>query len=101
MELGTRHQDVLQQLEDLRLAEWSDHAPPPPAAPNAKDHVEFAQHRNYVNYPVQQQTQQMHRNRNNNGFHREEPIYVPGQYQVRLKLSIIQLCIMNIKHLSK
>ena len=25
--------DVLQQLEDLRLAEWSDHAPPPPSAP--------------------------------------------------------------------
>jgi len=28
-----RYQDVLQQLEDLRLAEWSDHAPPPPSAP--------------------------------------------------------------------
>ena len=25
--------EVLQQLEDLRLAEWSDHAPPPPSAP--------------------------------------------------------------------
>ena len=25
--------EVLQQLEDLRLAEWSDQAPPPPSAP--------------------------------------------------------------------
>ena len=25
--------EVIQQLEDLRLAEWSDHAPPPPSAP--------------------------------------------------------------------
>lgn len=25
--------EVLQQLEDLRLAEWSDHAPPPPPPP--------------------------------------------------------------------
>ena len=27
------YNEVLQQLEDLRLAEWSDHAPPPPSAP--------------------------------------------------------------------
>ena len=27
------YSEVLQQLEDLRLAEWSDHAPPPPSAP--------------------------------------------------------------------
>jgi len=32
-ELRTNYSDVLQQLEDLRLAEWSDHAPPPPLAP--------------------------------------------------------------------
>ena len=32
-ELRTNYGDVLQQLEDLRLAEWSDHAPPPPLAP--------------------------------------------------------------------
>ena len=34
MDLGTLHHEVLQQLEDLRLAEWSDRAPPPPAVPN-------------------------------------------------------------------
>ena len=34
MDLGTLHHEVLQQLEDLRLAEWSDRAPPPPSAPN-------------------------------------------------------------------
>ena len=29
----TNFQDVLGQLEDLRLAEWSDQAPPPPSLP--------------------------------------------------------------------
>ena len=33
--------EVLQQLEDLRLAEWSDHAPPPPSAPLPGRYNEF------------------------------------------------------------
>merc|ERR1719323_30346 len=69
-ELRTNYSDVLQQLEDLRLAEWSDHAPPPPLAPgtttsnsgNEVNHIRPTT--SYVNYP-----------RNDN-----EPIYVPGSY---------------------
>jgi len=69
-ELRTNYGDVLQQLEDLRLAEWSDHAPPPPLAPgttsnhsgNEVNHIRPTT--SYVNYP-----------RNDN-----EPIYVPGSY---------------------
>lgn len=71
-ELRTNYGDVLQQLEDLRLAEWSDHAPPPPLAPgttsnhsgNEVNHIRPTT--SYVNYP-----------RNDN-----EPIYVPGSYLV-------------------
>jgi len=69
-ELRTNYGDVLQQLEDLRLAEWSDHAPPPPLAPGTTSNHsnEPVNHirptTSYVNYP-----------RNDN-----EPIYVPGSY---------------------
>ena len=71
-ELRTNYGDVLQQLEDLRLAEWSDHAPPPPLAPGTTSNHsnEPVNHirptTSYVNYP-----------RNDN-----EPIYVPGSYLV-------------------
>lgn len=71
-ELRTNYSDVLQQLEDLRLAEWSDHAPPPPLAPGTTSNHsnEPVNHirptTSYVNYP-----------RNDN-----EPIYVPGSYLV-------------------
>ena len=75
-ELRTNYGDVLQQLEDLRLAEWSDHAPPPPLAPGTTStasltHSEVNNIRpttSYVNYP-----------RNDN-----EPIYVPGSYLVSI-----------------
>ncbi len=87
--LATPYQEVLQQLEDLRLAEWSDHAPPPPpplnnsaAAAAAAAAVAAAaagsgggQPNNYVNYPISRRGAVVIRQG-------EEPIYVPGQYQV-------------------
>ena len=96
-ELRTNYGDVLQQLEDLRLAEWSDHAPPPPLAPghngqqscsstastasimtsmasnnpSSSDHLRTMggqpPRQSYVNYPRGQDN---------------EPIYVPGSYLV-------------------
>ena len=95
-ELRTNYGDVLQQLEDLRLAEWSDHAPPPPLAPGhngqqscsstastasimtsmasnnpSSDHLRATggqpPRQSYVNYPRGQDN---------------EPIYVPGSYLV-------------------
>lgn len=75
-ELGTSIHQVLQQLEDLRLAEWSDHAPPPPSVPNGHSSHYFVNpvDRTYVNMA-----------NNRGGNHSLEPIYVPGQYQVRLE----------------
>ena len=78
-ELRTNYGDVLQQLEDLRLAEWSDHAPPPPLAPGTTSTASASimsrsevnnirPTTSYVNYP-----------RNDN-----EPIYVPGSYLVSI-----------------
>ena len=99
-ELRTNYGDVLQQLEDLRLAEWSDHAPPPPLAPghngqqscsstastasimtsmasnnpSSSDHLRATggqlPRQSYVNYPRGQDN---------------EPIYVPGSYLVSQK----------------
>ena len=77
-ELRTNYGDVLQQLEDLRLAEWSDHAPPPPLAPGQTSAASTASimtsmasnhppRQSYVNYPSGQDN---------------EPIYVPGSYLV-------------------
>lgn len=75
-ELRTNYGDVLQQLEDLRLAEWSDHAPPPPLAPGAAsaevshNSRRLQHHQAYVNYP----------NPSRNHGQTDEPIYVPGAY---------------------
>ena len=68
-EIRTNYGDVLQQLEDLRLAEWSDHAPPPPCAPGTTSIMTSAEapRQSYVNFP---------------GHHDNEPIYVPGSYLV-------------------
>lgn len=67
-ELRTNYGDVLQQLEDLRLAEWSDHAPPPPLAPGTTSTASDSR-TSYVNYP-------------SSGQSTNEPIYVPGSYLV-------------------
>ncbi len=88
-ELRTNYGDVLQQLEDLRLAEWSDHAPPPPLAPSTSIMTSTAsnneaavgpsrglhlhQPQSYVNYP------------SSSGHHDNEPTYVPGSFSVRNK----------------
>ena len=110
LEIGTPYHEILQQLEDLRLAEWSDHAPPPPAVPtssqlgNSLNHFtssssqqksqqqqkqpnvggasSYLPQRNYENYPL--------RNGNNRNVDKE-PIYVPGMYQVRMNESKIWL----------
>ena len=104
-ELRTNYGDVLQQLEDLRLAEWSDHAPPPPLAPghngqqscsstastasimtsmasnnpSSSDHLRTMggqpPRQSYVNYPRGQDN---------------EPIYVPGSYLVSQKSENLQ-----------
>ena len=129
---GTLQHEVLQQLEDLRLAEWSDRAPPPPAVPTTtaaasstaieKQRIlQFHSHlgpRNYVNYPSaneQQQSFEANSGGGGGGEHfapfrqqqqlglfpaasasplggvaarggisaaGQEPIYVPGAYQV-------------------
>lgn len=76
-ELRTNYGDVLQQLEDLRLAEWSDHAPPPPLAPGSTTTTSMmtsnaaieSTRQSYVNYP---------------SGHENEPTYVPGSYLVSL-----------------
>ena len=74
-ELRTNYGDVLQQLEDLRLAEWSDHAPPPPLAPGTTS-TSSDSRTSYVNYPSSGQQ--------DNTAHDNEPFYVPGSYLVSL-----------------
>ena len=78
-ELGSPYSEVLQQLEDLRLAEWSDHAPPVPSMQQLQNRQQQHQQQpqNYVNYPSRRLSALPHLN--NGGT---EPIYVPGQYQV-------------------
>eukprot|EP00095_Tigriopus_kingsejongensis_P009329 maker-scaffold247_size239117-snap-gene-0.10 protein:Tk09329 transcript:maker-scaffold247_size239117-snap-gene-0.10-mRNA-1 annotation:"hypothetical protein TcasGA2_TC000422" len=71
-ELGTSLHEVLEQLEDLRLAEWSDHTPPVPSVPNghASHQLVNPRDRTYVNLGS-----------SNNGNSSLDPVYIPGQYQ--------------------
>ena len=86
-ELTAPYLDVLQQLEDLRLAEWSDHAPLAPPAPtqaatsanSARSSMFIQPQRNYVNFPSAFVDDRTIRARLNG----DEPIYAPGQYQVK------------------
>ena len=74
-ELRTNYGDVLQQLEDLRLAEWSDHAPPPPLAPGtttSSSTTTSELRTSYVNYPSSRQPTAID----------NESFYVPGSYLV-------------------
>jgi len=69
-ELRTTFQDVLSQLEDLRLAEWSDQAPPPPSNPRHGAGMQRScVNHNYANYP-----------QSGRSFSESEPIYQPGAY---------------------
>jgi len=70
---------VLQQLEDLRLAEWSEVTPPAPP-PNLKSKTTLdAEPSMYVNYNPAPANKSRHIP--------EEPIYVPGTYTVSDKCS--------------
>ena len=48
MDLGTLQHEVLQQLEDLRLAEWSDRAPPPPSVPTPSQGAQQQKQQNHL-----------------------------------------------------
>ena len=75
--MRTSFNEVLGQLEDLRLAEWADQAPPPPSHPSRPSpHT-------YANYPAAQGQ------RPKKSYSDSEPIYQPGQYAVRLNASCI------------
>ena len=74
----TNFQDVLGQLEDLRLAEWSDQAPPPPALPLPPIPRQSPPH-TYANYPQHKNNQRPRKSYSDSS----EPIYCPGQYAVR------------------
>ena len=77
--MRTSFNEVLGQLEDLRLAEWADQAPPPPSHPSRPSpHT-------YANYPTAQGQ------RPKKSYSDSEPIYQPGQYAVRLNT----LCIVS------
>ena len=79
-ELRTNYSDVLQQLEDLRLAEWSDHAPPPPLAPGTTSSSTTTSElrTSYVNYPSASRQPTAIDKYDNESF------YVPGSYLVSL-----------------
>lgn len=67
-DMRTSFNEVLGQLEDLRLAEWADQAPPPPSHPTRPSpHT-------YANYPAPQGQ------RPKKSYSDSEPIYQPGQY---------------------
>lgn len=67
-DMRTSFNEVLGQLEDLRLAEWADQAPPPPSHPSRPSpHT-------YANYPAAQGQ------RPKKSYSDSEPIYQPGQY---------------------
>lgn len=92
--------EILQQLEDLRLAEWSDRAPPPPSVPapgssadtrRANAPALFPQTGSvghlgtssipYQFAPKEVQIGEAYVNYPSSAIG-EEPIYVPGAYMV-------------------
>ena len=105
-EMGTSYHSVLQQLEDLRLAEWSDQAPPPPSHPGHRPShttVQSSSH-TYANYPstaTSTSTTREEERRTGSGHHQQtygdsnDPIYQPGQYAVRNLHFYVFLCIFH------
>ena len=105
-EMGTSYHSVLQQLEDLRLAEWSDQAPPPPSHPGHRPShttVQSSSH-TYANYPstsTATSTGREEERRAGSGHHQQtygdsnDPIYQPGQYAVRNQHFYVFLCILR------
>ena len=104
--MGTSYHSVLQQLEDLRLAEWSDQAPPPPSHPGHRPShttVQSSSH-TYANYPstsTATSTAREEERRAGSGHHQQtygdsnDPIYQPGQYAVRNQHFYVFLCILH------
>ena len=103
-EMGTSYHSVLQQLEDLRLAEWSDQAPPPPSHPGHRPSHTTVQNSShtYANYPSTSTATSMSTTREEerrSGHHQQtygdsnDPIYQPGQYAVRNQHFYVFLCI--------
>ena len=80
-ELSSSFNEVLGQLEDLRLAEWSDQAPPPPSDPSsARPQQKPGSPHNYANYPCTNSPQGHPPPKKS--YSDSEPIYHPGQYAV-------------------
>ena len=75
-DFNTSFNDVLGQLEDLRLAEWSDQAPPPPSLPPLPPLPRQETPHTYANYPPPHRTKKSYSDCS-------DPIYHPGQYAVR------------------
>ena len=105
-EIGTSYHSVLQQLEDLRLAEWSDQAPPPPSHPGHRPSHTTVQNSShtYANYPstsTATSTGREEERRAGSGHHQQtygdsnDPIYQPGQYAVRNQHLYVFLCILH------
>lgn len=81
LEMGTTYHAVLQQLEDLRLAEWADQAPPPPSHPGHRTcHSTSSSPHTYANYPAAPEERQQRQ------YSDTDPIYQPGQYAVSSSL---------------
>ena len=104
-EMGTSYHSVLQQLEDLRLAEWSDQAPPPPSHPGHRPSHTTVQNSShtYANYPststaTSMSTAREEERRTGSGHHQQtygdsnDPIYQPGQYAGRNHVFLCILC---------
>ena len=87
-EMGTSFNAVLQQLEDLRLAEWADQAPPPPTHPGYRTTQSAASSpHTYANYPAMEER----RPRGAQSYSDLDPIYQPGQYAVSLLIPLVHL----------
>ena len=74
----TNFNDVLGQLEDLRLAEWSDQAPPPPSLPPLPPLPRPSPPHTYANFPSNNAAGRPRKSYSDSS----EPIYHPGQYAV-------------------
>ena len=88
-DFNTSFNDVLGQLEDLRLAEWSDQAPPPPSLPPLPPLPRQEAPHTYANYPPQHRTKKSFSDCS-------DPIYHPGQYAVSRCCSSDNFCILKI-----
>jgi len=79
-ELRTGFHEVLGQLEDLRLAEWSDHAPPPPTHPSLPGRPNLHTYANYPANSMQNYPPTSMQSKQSYNTFESEPIYVPGAY---------------------